>query len=152
VLEDHVPGGAAEHLRGRPPRVDLRPDQHRGRRVPDQLRRARPAHQRTRRALRSARHLRGDLLRRPHQRAVLRRHGKGRTMAETGRLTRAPTALPAASPVFLLRLAIIAAILVAWEALSRSGLLFRDVVPSLLTIGQAVLALLLGPDHAWPVR
>ena len=42
------PVGAADHLRRRAARHDLRADQHRRRRVPDQLRRARPARQRAR--------------------------------------------------------------------------------------------------------
>jgi ABC-type nitrate/sulfonate/bicarbonate transport system permease component len=45
-----------------------------------------------------------------------------------------------------LRLAIILAALALWEALSASGLLFRDVVPSLLKIGAAIGALLMNPD------
>jgi NitT/TauT family transport system permease protein len=65
-------------------------------------------------------------------------------MAETGRLTRAP-ALAAASPVMLLRIALIVAVLVAWEALSASGLLFRDVVPSLGAIAGALTRLVLDP-------
>ena len=40
-----------------------------------------------------------------------------------------------------LRVAIVAAVLVAWEALSMSGLLFRDVVPSLQAIARAGAAL-----------
>jgi ABC-type nitrate/sulfonate/bicarbonate transport system permease component len=56
-------------------------------------------------------------------------------MAETGRLT-APAA-PFANPVTLVRIAIIAGVLVMWEAVAASGLLFRDVVPSLLVIGRA---------------
>ena len=43
------------------------------------------------RALRSARDLRGDLLRDPGQRVVLHRHRTDRAMAQTGHLTRAPT-------------------------------------------------------------
>jgi ABC-type nitrate/sulfonate/bicarbonate transport system permease component len=38
----------------------------------------------------------------------------------------------------MLRLAIIATVLVAWELLARSGLLFQDVVPSLLKIAAAL--------------
>ena len=41
-------------------------------------------------------------------------------------------------PVALVRIAIVLAIVVAWEALSRSGLLFRDVVPSLVAIARAM--------------
>src|SRR5215468_1148010 len=62
-------------------------------------------------------------------------------MAETGRLT-----LPAASrpfglpisPVTALRIVIILAVLAAWEALAASGLLYRDVVPSLGAIAAAL--------------
>ena len=41
-------------------------------------------------------------------------------------------------PVLMVRLAIVAVVLVAWEALARSGLLYRDVVPSLTLIGEAL--------------
>ncbi|MBV9260830.1 MAG: ABC transporter permease [Pseudolabrys sp.] len=67
-------------------------------------------------------------------------------MAETGRLsTRAP-AFPL-SPVTLLRLALILAALVIWEVLARSGWLYRDVVPSLIAIGGALIHLLSLPDY-----
>jgi ABC-type nitrate/sulfonate/bicarbonate transport system permease component len=49
-------------------------------------------------------------------------------------------------PVTLVRLAIIAVVLVTWEALAVSGLLFRDVVPSLAAIGRAIARLLSGGD------
>jgi len=68
-------------------------------------------------------------------------------MAETGRLT-APSA-PLASPVTLMRAAIIAAVLVTWEALAASGLLFRDVVPSLTVIGRALAELLMDKSYYW---
>jgi ABC-type nitrate/sulfonate/bicarbonate transport system permease component len=68
-------------------------------------------------------------------------------MAETGRLT-APAA-PLANPVTLVRIAIIAAVLLTWEAVAASGLLFRDVVPSLLVIGRAVAELLVDPSYYW---
>jgi ABC-type nitrate/sulfonate/bicarbonate transport system permease component len=48
--------------------------------------------------------------------------------------------------VLWVRIAIVAALLVAWEALARSGLLFRDVVPSLEAIGRALARLLSGAD------
>ena len=48
--------------------------------------------------------------------------------------------------VVIVRVAIIAGILVGWEALSLSGLLFRDVVPSLTAIGRAAGRLLTNPD------
>ena len=50
-----------------------------------------------------------------------------------------------AGRVFLLRLGIIVALLVAWEAIAASGLLYRDVVPSLPAIGRALLRLILDP-------
>ena len=68
-------------------------------------------------------------------------------MAETGRLT-APAA-PLFGPVTLVRLAIIAAVLVIWEVVAASGLLFRDVVPSLTVIAQALVALLADPTYYW---
>ena|SRR5665213_557032 len=67
-------------------------------------------------------------------------------MAETGRLTKARPAARALSPVTLVRAAIILALLAIWELLSRSGWLYRDVVPSLLRIGQALGALLFHAD------
>ena len=59
-------------------------------------------------------------------------------MAEAGRLN-----LPARragaliNPVTALRLVIILAVLAAWEALAASGLLYREVVPSLGAIAAA---------------
>jgi NitT/TauT family transport system permease protein len=49
-------------------------------------------------------------------------------------------------PVTALRIAIIVVVLASWEALSVSGLLYRDVVPSLLAIGKALFDLLTVPD------
>jgi len=63
-------------------------------------------------------------------------------MAETGRLNRAAAPGPLVSPVTLLRVAIILAVLAIWEFLSHSGWLYRDVVPSLLAIGHALIELL----------
>jgi NitT/TauT family transport system permease protein len=68
-------------------------------------------------------------------------------MAETGRLT-AP-AVPLLAPVTLVRVAIIAAVLVIWEAVAASGLLFRDVVPSLTVIGRALAELLMDKTYYW---
>jgi len=70
-------------------------------------------------------------------------------MAETGQLIQAPPRLPAPSRVTLLRIAIIVAVLVVWEAVAASGLLFRDVVPSLGVIARAVGSLLLESDFYW---
>jgi NitT/TauT family transport system permease protein len=68
-------------------------------------------------------------------------------MAETGRLT-LPAARPFWSrltPVTQIRIAIVVAVLVFWEALSRSGLLYRDVVPSWVAIGKALYTTLIDP-------
>ena len=48
--------------------------------------------------------------------------------------------------VTALRVAILAGVLLAWEALARSGLLFRDVVPPLAAIGTALVRMLEQPD------
>jgi NitT/TauT family transport system permease protein len=64
-------------------------------------------------------------------------------MAETGRLTRSPVFT--AHRVMLLRIGLIAAALALWQAISISGLLFRDVVPSLGAIGGALARLLSDP-------
>jgi ABC-type nitrate/sulfonate/bicarbonate transport system permease component len=52
----------------------------------------------------------------------------------------------AADPIWMLRFALIAALLIAWEALARSGLLFQDVVPSLLKVVVALGRLLIDPE------
>jgi ABC-type nitrate/sulfonate/bicarbonate transport system permease component len=49
-------------------------------------------------------------------------------------------------PVTMLRIAIIVVALASWEALSASGLLYRDVVPSLIAIAKALFDLLTVPD------
>jgi NitT/TauT family transport system permease protein len=80
-----------------------------------------------------------------------------RAMAEAGRLN-----LPAApkvgaksrtvirpEPVTVVRAAIIVFILLFWEAIAQSGLLYRDVVPSLLAIGAAIVKLLSASDYYW---
>jgi ABC-type nitrate/sulfonate/bicarbonate transport system permease component len=67
-------------------------------------------------------------------------------MAETGRLS-TPATPPVASPVTLVRVAIVVGILATWEAVAASGLLFRDVVPSLLIIGRAIVELLADPAY-----
>jgi NitT/TauT family transport system permease protein len=56
-------------------------------------------------------------------------------------------AAPAVSPVTLLRAAIILGLLAVWEFLSHSGWLYRDVVPSLLAIGRALINLLSGGEY-----
>jgi NitT/TauT family transport system permease protein len=61
----------------------------------------------------------------------------------------APRATPSrwTHPVLWLRIAIILAILLIWEATARSGLLYRDVVPSLTAIGAAIFKLLSNPEY-----
>jgi NitT/TauT family transport system permease protein len=70
-------------------------------------------------------------------------------MAETG-VIRTPLAAAARSEtrrqVWMLRVAILVVVVVIWEVVSASGWLFRDVVPSLLTIGSALFRILTPPD------
>jgi ABC-type nitrate/sulfonate/bicarbonate transport system permease component len=68
-------------------------------------------------------------------------------MAETGRLIRTREPAPLVGPVTLLRVAIILVLLAVWEFLAHSGWLYRDVVPSLLTIGHALFGLLSSGDY-----
>ncbi|MFZ5691653.1 MAG: ABC transporter permease [Pseudomonadota bacterium] len=71
-------------------------------------------------------------------------------MADAGRLTQtSEMRAPGVSPVTLVRIVIIAAVLTGWEALAQSGLLYRDVVPSLFAIGKAIVALLTDPQYYW---
>src|SRR6266511_5768695 len=68
-------------------------------------------------------------------------------MPETGRLRLSaarPLGLPL-RPVTALRIAIIVAVVAIWEAVSASGWLYRDVVPSLAAIGKALYATLSDP-------
>lgn len=51
------------------------------------------------------------------------------------------------SPVLGLRIVIVVAVLGLWEAVAASGLLFRDVVPSLPAIAGALGRLLVDPDY-----
>ena len=69
-------------------------------------------------------------------------------MAETGRLSAAARERGGLRlhPVTALRIAIIVTVLVAWEALAQSGLLYRDVVPSLAKIAASLFTLLTVPD------
>ena len=68
-------------------------------------------------------------------------------MAETSRLTSTATAAPGLSPVTVLRIAIILGVLAVWEFLSHSGWLYRDVVPSLLSIGRALASLFTSGEY-----
>jgi ABC-type nitrate/sulfonate/bicarbonate transport system permease component len=66
--------------------------------------------------------------------------------AQTGRLRQSATPAPFIGPVGLVRIAIVLALLALWEGLARSGLLYRDVVPSFIAIGQALYELLAGRE------
>lgn len=67
-------------------------------------------------------------------------------MAEAGTsLAVAGAPLPVRRLVAAVRILIVLAALASWELLAASGLLFRDVVPSLLTIGRAIVKLLTDP-------
>ncbi|MGE4166788.1 MAG: ABC transporter permease, partial [Xanthobacteraceae bacterium] len=68
-------------------------------------------------------------------------------MAETRSISRSAAAGGPLSPVTLLRIAIVLTTLVIWEALARSGLLYQDVVPSLIAIGKALFETLMAPDY-----
>ena len=70
-------------------------------------------------------------------------------MAEAGRVTLPVAHAPWFDRVTLLRIAIIVGVLVFWEALAHSGLLYRDVVPSLFAISAALAKLLSTPDFYW---
>jgi NitT/TauT family transport system permease protein len=68
-------------------------------------------------------------------------------MAEAGQLT-ATTGKPRRGflrPVTALRVAIIVAVLASWELVAASGLLYRDVVPSLVAIAGALYKTLSDP-------
>jgi hypothetical protein len=69
-------------------------------------------------------------------------------MAQTGHLTSAEArrAEPWLSPVTRLRIVILLTLLVVWEGVAASGILLRDVVPSVLIIGRALAELLFLPD------
>jgi NitT/TauT family transport system permease protein len=69
-------------------------------------------------------------------------------MAQIGHLTRVPAAAGERwlSPVTRLRIIILVAIIGTWELVAASGWLLRDVVPSTLTIGRALVELLSHPD------
>jgi NitT/TauT family transport system permease protein len=71
-------------------------------------------------------------------------------MAEAGGVTlaRRPARM-VLHPVTALRIAIVVVVLGAWEALAASGLLYRDVVPSLVAIGNALYHTLIDPTFYW---
>lgn len=70
-------------------------------------------------------------------------------MASPNSLTPDAKAPTDAAHVALIRIAILVTLLATWEIVARSGLLYRDVVPSLLAIGQALATLLASPTYYW---
>jgi ABC-type nitrate/sulfonate/bicarbonate transport system permease component len=70
-------------------------------------------------------------------------------MAEIGHLKRARAANPWLTPVALLRVMLVLAVLVIWQVLAISGWLYGDVVPTLPIIGAALLKLLASGDFYW---
>src|SRR5262249_5308 len=109
--------------------------------------------QRAVRTLRPARHLRGNLLRDSGQRAVFHRHRTDRKMAQAGHLTRTSSDTGRwLDPVTRLRVIILVTMVALWEATAASGWLFRDGVPSLVTVGRALVELLTHPDLKWPIE
>ncbi|HLI23097.1 MAG TPA: ABC transporter permease [Stellaceae bacterium] len=60
-----------------------------------------------------------------------------------------PAAARSWSPVLPLRVATMLALLVIWEAVARSGLVFEGVVPSLVAIGGALADLLTSANFYW---
>jgi ABC-type nitrate/sulfonate/bicarbonate transport system permease component len=66
-------------------------------------------------------------------------------MAEAARAASGSNVAAKVDPVLLVRTTIVIGLLVTWEGVARSGLLFRDVVPSLAAIGGALFHLLMDP-------
>jgi ABC-type nitrate/sulfonate/bicarbonate transport system permease component len=68
-------------------------------------------------------------------------------MAQTGQLAqRVSRGGFGLTPVMRLRIVILLTLVVVWEAVARSGILLREVVPSIVTIGGALIDLLGNPD------
>ena len=67
-------------------------------------------------------------------------------MADAGPLSSGSDLATSRRSVTLLRVGIVVAILLSWEVLAASGLLYRDVVPSLVAIGRAIGRVLANPD------
>ena len=73
-------------------------------------------------------------------------------MADVGRLKSPVLSGPLLNPVMRVRIAIIVALLAAWEIVAVSGLLFRDVVPSWQRIAVALVETLFEGSfyfHLW---
>ena len=70
-------------------------------------------------------------------------------MAETGSLRRPASFGFLADPVTRLRVIIVVVVLATWEIVAASGLLYRDVVPSLHAIVLALFKLLANSEFYW---
>jgi len=70
-------------------------------------------------------------------------------MADVSRLAKARNSSPWLTPVTLLRTVIALSVLVVWQLMAISGLLYSGVVPTLPTIGAAMVKLLSGGDFYW---
>ena len=67
-------------------------------------------------------------------------------MAEAGQLTAAAPRRRGLRPVTRLRIGIVVAVLATWQLVAASGLLYRDVVPSLAAIAVALVTTLSDPS------
>jgi NitT/TauT family transport system permease protein len=70
-------------------------------------------------------------------------------MADVESLKRARAAPAWLTPVTLVRVVIVLAVLVTWQLMAISGLLYSDVVPPLQKIGASLMKLLSGGDFYW---
>lgn len=85
-------------------------------------------------------------------------------MAETGQLTETRAEAPApgrtrrdrarddARSVLMIRLLAVALVVGAWEAMAQSGLVVRDIIPSVVKIGWAIGQLLITPAFYWHLQ
>ena len=69
------------------------------------------------------------------------------TLGATGRAATRSAGL--LGPVTMVRIAIIAAILLTWEAGAASGLFYRDVVPSVVAVARALVRVLADASFYW---
>ena len=70
-------------------------------------------------------------------------------MADIGRLTRPDAGKSWPGPITLVRIVIVLAVLLIWQAMAMSGLFYGDVIPSLPIVGSALVKLLGGADFYW---
>jgi len=70
-------------------------------------------------------------------------------MADVGRIGRAGAAKPWLSPVTSVRIVIVLAVLLIWQAMAVSGLFYGDVIPSLPIVAAALVKLTGSADFYW---